>query len=51
MLAEVSWGPAERPRAFVCGPTPFVESVTSALVELGYDPAVVKAERYGPTGA
>jgi ferredoxin-NADP reductase len=50
MLAEVSWGPAERPLAFVCGPTPFVESVTSALVELGHDPAVVKAERYGPTG-
>jgi ferredoxin-NADP reductase len=50
MLAEVSWGPQERPRAFVCGPTPLVESVTAALVELGHDPAVVKAERYGPTG-
>jgi len=50
MLAEVAWGPQERPRAFVCGPTPLVESVASALVELGHDPAVVKAERYGPTG-
>jgi ferredoxin-NADP reductase len=50
MLAEVSWGPEARARAFVCGPTPLVESVTSALVELGHDPAVVKAERYGPTG-
>jgi ferredoxin-NADP reductase len=51
MLAEVSWGPEERPRAFACGPTPLVESVTSALVELGHDPAVIKAERFGPTGA
>jgi ferredoxin-NADP reductase len=50
MLEEVSWGPEERPRAFVCGPTPLVESVASASVELGHDPAVVKAERYGPTG-
>jgi ferredoxin-NADP reductase len=50
MLEEVSWGPEERPRAFVCGPTPLVETVTSALVDLGHDPAVVKAERYGPTG-
>jgi ferredoxin-NADP reductase len=50
MLEEVSWGPEERPRAFVCGPTPLVEAVTSALVDLGHDPAVVKAERYGPTG-
>ena len=36
--------------AFVCGPTPFVESVASALVELGHDPHRVKTERFGPTG-
>lgn len=51
MLDEVSWPPQERPRVFVCGPTPLVESVASALVELGHAPALVKAERYGPTGA
>jgi ferredoxin-NADP reductase len=50
MLAEVSWPPAERPRVFVCGPTPLVESVATALVELGHDPARVKTERFGPTG-
>jgi ferredoxin-NADP reductase len=50
MLAEVSWGPEARPRVFVCGPTPLVESVTAVLVELGHDPAVIKAERFGPTG-
>jgi ferredoxin-NADP reductase len=50
MLAEVAWPPAERPHAFVCGPTPLVESVAAALVDLGHDPAAVKTERFGPTG-
>jgi ferredoxin-NADP reductase len=50
MLAEVAWPPARGPHIFVCGPTPFVESVASALVALGHDPAVVKTERFGPTG-
>ncbi len=50
MLAEVAWPPAERPHVFVCGPTPFVEVVANALVELGHDPALVKTERFGPTG-
>jgi ferredoxin-NADP reductase len=38
------------PSAFICGPTPFVESVAAALVILGYSPASVKTERFGPTG-
>jgi ferredoxin-NADP reductase len=50
MLAEVAWPPAERPHVFVCGPTPLVEAVAAALVELGHDPAWVKTERFGPTG-
>ena len=32
---------------FVCGPTGFVESVATWLVELGHDPAAVKTERFG----
>jgi ferredoxin-NADP reductase len=51
LLAEVAPAPAERPLAFVCGPTPFVEAVALALVGLGHDPALVKTERFGPTGA
>ena len=35
---------------YVCGPTPFVEAVSSTLVELGHDPASIKTERFGPTG-
>jgi ferredoxin-NADP reductase len=35
---------------YVCGPTPMVESVATLLVDMGYDPASVKTERFGPTG-
>jgi len=50
MLAEVAWPPGERPHVFICGPTPLVEAAAAALVELGHDPALVKTERFGPTG-
>ena len=50
MLVEVAWPAAEQPLAFVCGPTFLVESVASALVELGHDPLRVKTERFGPSG-
>ncbi len=50
MLAEVGWPPSEQPQAFVCGPTALVETVASALVELGHDPLRVKTERFGASG-
>jgi len=50
MLAEVGPGPAQRPRVYVCGPTPFVEAVASALVHVGHEPSLIKTERFGPTG-
>jgi ferredoxin-NADP reductase len=50
MIEDVAWAPAQHPRAYVCGPTPLVESVATLLVERGYDPALVKTERFGPTG-
>jgi ferredoxin-NADP reductase len=50
MLREVAPGPDERPLVYVCGPTPFVEAVASALVELQHEPARIKTERFGPTG-
>jgi ferredoxin-NADP reductase len=49
MLEEVSWPASEMPHAFVCGPTPLVESVSALLVELGHDPVRVRTERFGPT--
>jgi ferredoxin-NADP reductase len=51
LLRDVAPPPAAQPLAFVCGPTPFVEAVALALVELGHHPARVKTERFGPTGA
>ena len=49
MLAEV--GPDRtRGRRVRCGPTPFVESVATALVELGHEPGRIRTERFGPTG-
>jgi len=50
MLADVGPSPAELPRVYVCGPTPFVEAVAEALVQLGHEPHRVKTERFGPTG-
>jgi ferredoxin-NADP reductase len=50
MLAEVAPSPAERPRFFICGPTPFVEAVAEALITLGHDARAIKTERFGPSG-
>jgi ferredoxin-NADP reductase len=50
MLSRLAWPPADQLRGFVCGPTGFVEAVADALVDLGYDPAMVRTERFGPTG-
>ncbi len=50
MLEEVAWPASEKPRVFICGPTPLVEAVATNLVGLGHQPALVKTERFGPTG-
>lgn len=51
MLAEVLEGTGRTAEAFVCGPTPLVESVGESLVNIGFAPSQVKTERFGPTGA
>ena len=50
MLEEVVWPASDAPRVFVCGPTPFVESVADTLVQLGHAPQRIKTERFGATG-
>lgn len=50
MLAERAWPVAASPLCYVCGPTGFVETVATALVELGHVAERVKTERFGPSG-
>jgi len=42
--------PPPEARAYVCGPTAFVEAVAGLLVDQGYDASNVRTERFGPTG-
>jgi ferredoxin-NADP reductase len=50
MLREVAWPVEQRPIAYICGPTPFVETAAASLVALGHQPARIKTERFGPAG-
>ncbi len=50
MLDEVAWSPRDQPLAFICGPTQFVEAAAADLLSLGYEPARIKTERFGPSG-
>jgi ferredoxin-NADP reductase len=47
MLARIAWAASQRPLAFVCGPTPFVEAVAELLVARHYPESRVKTERFG----
>ena len=49
MLAE-GFSADERPKIFICGPTGFVEAAANALLASGHDRALIKTERFGPTG-
>lgn len=47
MLTRVAWPASQRPLAFICGPTPFVEAVAELLVAHHYPAGRVKTERFG----
>ena len=50
LLREVI-GPADsHSRAYICGPTPFVEVAATSLLSLGYPAERINTERFGPTG-
>jgi len=49
-LARPGWLPPQHPSVFVCGPTGFVERAADLLVDAGHEPALIKTERFGPTG-
>jgi ferredoxin-NADP reductase len=50
MLAAVAPPASQGAFAYVCGPTRLVESVADGLLAVGYDPAAIRTERFGPTG-
>jgi ferredoxin-NADP reductase len=51
LLEEVAWPASDEPLTYVCGPTSFVETAASALVDLGHEPTRIRTERFGPTGS
>jgi ferredoxin-NADP reductase len=50
LVAEAAWPSKLAPACYVCGPTPFVESVAGFLSAGGNGTDKIKAERFGPTG-
>jgi ferredoxin-NADP reductase len=49
-LAVTGWTPDDGLRIYVCGPTGFVESVTTKLIRHGHRPSAIRTERFGPSG-
>jgi ferredoxin-NADP reductase len=50
LIEQYAFKPEDGATTYVCGPTPFVETVADLLVAAGHDPAKVRTERFGPTG-
>ncbi len=46
-----TWPSGVAPRAYVCGPTGFVEHTIGLLLELGFTNKTIRAERFGPSGS
>jgi ferredoxin-NADP reductase len=49
-LADLSWAAGSAPRCYVCGPNGFVEAASRLLLAVGHAPAMIRTERFGPTG-
>jgi len=50
IVNATAWPPSDKPAIFICGPSGFVETAAGLLVAAGHYPAVIKTERFGPTG-
>ena len=46
-LVAHGWPPEFEPTCYVCGPTPFVETVAGLLVAQGHPPERIRTERFG----
>ena len=49
-VAESVFPASATPRIFVCGPTPFVETIAGWLLQLGHNPTRIRTERFGGSG-
>ena len=47
---SAGWPGDVAPRAYVCGPTGFVEHTIGHLLSIGYTNKTIRAERFGPSG-
>jgi ferredoxin-NADP reductase len=50
LLEKAAFPLSHDPLAYICGPNGFVEATSQALLDLGYPPARIRTERFGPTG-
>jgi ferredoxin-NADP reductase len=50
-LVSFGWPAEAEPTCYVCGPTPFVETVADLLIFLGHDSTRIRTERFGPSGS
>jgi ferredoxin-NADP reductase len=48
---EIGWPTSVAARAYVCGPSGFVDHVIGRLLELGHPTSAIRAERFGGSGA
>lgn len=49
-LAVPGWIPNDYLRTYVCGPTGFVEFVTTMMIRQGHLPSTIRTERFGSSG-
>ncbi|MGV0786035.1 ferredoxin reductase [Mycolicibacterium sp. XJ2] len=49
-LSVPGWMPDVGLHVYICGPTGFVESVTTNLTRQGHSPSAIRTERFGPSG-
>jgi ferredoxin-NADP reductase len=50
LIADTTWPANLAPTCYICGPTPFVETVANLLTASGNHRDRVRTERFGPTG-
>jgi ferredoxin-NADP reductase len=50
LITDTTWPTDLGPTCYICGPTPFVETVANLLTASGNDRDKIRTERFGPTG-